>query len=1042
MARAATGRQLPSKYEDCALFCEFLCWHLFVWGTRPKGSPDSAGKPWTIKEFAIALGAGAHHQTLETEQRKIRDWLEGKYGPSNIPAIEEALFGSNPAWKNQRLALRRAPIRRNDESPAHPQRSGSQPNSSKSLLFNVPSQLSLFIGRTDALSRVHAALEQRKRVIRVALHGMRGVGKTCLAVEYAYQYADFYDGVWWCFASTREELLNSLWLLALELGAVPKDERNLATAAAAALKRLAQQTKPWLLVYDNVPSPEVLADLLPTAKTRVLITSTFSDWVGWATEISVPELPIDDAVEFLTVQVGGNDPSGARTLSETLGYLPLALDHAAAYCRRTGMHFVEYAARVELLIKRAPRSRHYPKTVYATFSMALREAAKLCPSTTKLMTFMAYCAPDPIPAPVIEGAISNEAERLEAISCLAEVSLIRHQFLSNGTTGITVHRLVQRVARLRSAGTRSTSAAIRRLVQTLSTFFPTDIFYEPSSWEGCATLAPHVLALRRNAKNNLVAGNWPDLLAQVGTYFHARASYPLAHDLLSTAVAASEDRHGPEHITTARCLNALGHLLQSKGEFSLAKSTFERALPLFEGALGTHHQNTIACLNNLGLTLQLRGDFPGAGRFFERALELAESALPEDNPLCTQIMNNLAVLTQLEGDLEGALSLYNQTLDRRKRILGPTHPNTLLTQNALAVLLSKMGSVEHAIKLHTDTLELREQIFGPEHPVTATALNNLAGALQNAGKSQAARPLLERALAIREKVLGLDHPDTAQSLHNLANVFEDQGEYTSARELYERAVALSERTLGTDHPSTDSYLSGLASLLHQTRDLDSSRSIFERVLKNRERRFGLDHIDIAETLSNLGATLTAQGELALAEECYVRAIRIQERSFGENDPELARTLHNLGGLQNAQRKYSRAQVMYERALDIRKRTLGEEHPDTALSIYGLACAVEGQGGAEVASRLTQTALNAQVNILGQNHPHTNLSRAKLAVLQLTLGNAKEAAALATQALQAHEEKLGPTHPWTIDSAMTAIEALDALGRADEANAVRARFDVS
>ena len=39
----------------------------------------------------------------------------------------------------------------------------------------------------------------------------------------------------------------------------------------------------------------------------------------------------------------------------------------------------------------------------------------------------------------------------------------------------------------------------------------------------------------------------------------------------------------------------------------------------------------------------------------------------------------------------------------------------------------------------------------------------------------------------------------------------------------------------------------------------------------------------------------------------------------------------------------------------------------------------------------------------------------------------------------HERASGPNHPWTRDSAAVTADALDALGRADEAAAVRARY---
>ena len=100
----------------------------------------------------------------------------------------------------------------------------------------------------------------------------------------------------------------------------------------------------WLLVYDNVPAPDAIADLLPSAGARVLITSRFSDWSELADEVTLDVLPLDKAVALLQTRTAREDTPGATALAEALGCLPLALDHAAAYCKRTLMRFGEYCA--------------------------------------------------------------------------------------------------------------------------------------------------------------------------------------------------------------------------------------------------------------------------------------------------------------------------------------------------------------------------------------------------------------------------------------------------------------------------------------------------------------------------------------------------------------------------------------------------------------------------------------------------------------------------------------------------------------------------
>jgi len=58
-----------------------------------------------------------------------------------------------------------------------------------------------------------------------------------------------------------------------------------------------------------------------------------------------------------------------------------------------------------------------------------------------------------------------------------------------------------------------------------------------------------------------------------------------------------------------------------------------------------------------------------------------------------------------------------------------------------------------------------------------------------------------------------------------------------------------------------------------------------------------------------------------------------------------------------------------------------------------------------------------------------------------LGSGDEAAELFERELTASKERFGPNHRHTKDSARVTAEALDALGRADQAAALRARYGV-
>ena len=265
--------------------------------------------------------------------------------------------------------------------------------------IGVPPRIASFTGRADELDRLDVILMQDKpaavtqaSVGRAAVQGMGGVGKTSLAIEYAHRYRSLYAGVCWCPAETRTGLLSALAGLAVTLRAATTEEADFEKAAKAALSRLAEQRATWLLVYDNVPAPDAIADLLPSAGARVLITSRFSDWSELAEEVPLDVLPLEEAIVFLQNRTRRSDTAGANALANALDSLPLALDHAAAYCKRTQMRFADYAEKASSLIGAAPPGAGYPRSVAATFDLAITDAVAQCPAAEALMAYLAHCA--------------------------------------------------------------------------------------------------------------------------------------------------------------------------------------------------------------------------------------------------------------------------------------------------------------------------------------------------------------------------------------------------------------------------------------------------------------------------------------------------------------------------------------------------------------------------------------------------------------------------------------------------------------------------
>src|SRR5664280_2345305 len=132
--------------------------------------------------------------------------------------------------------------------------------------------------RDRMLEELHARLSGAITVVVQALHGMGGVGKTQLAVEYAHRFAPDYQLVWWIDADQPALIPDQFAVLAPKLGLpaqLPGPE------AVEAVRQVLQDRDGWLLVFDNVTDPRDLQPYRPAvASGRVLVTSRHPGWGG------------------------------------------------------------------------------------------------------------------------------------------------------------------------------------------------------------------------------------------------------------------------------------------------------------------------------------------------------------------------------------------------------------------------------------------------------------------------------------------------------------------------------------------------------------------------------------------------------------------------------------------------------------------------------------------------------------------------------------------------------------------------------------------
>ena len=99
-------------------------------------------------------------------------------------------------------------------------------------------------------------------VARQAIHGLGGVGKTRLAVEYAWRYQADYTALLFVFADMPANLRRNLAALTEPLRLPQQEAQEEDVRVAAVLRRLGDKNG-WLLILDNVDTDAVAQAVEP-----------------------------------------------------------------------------------------------------------------------------------------------------------------------------------------------------------------------------------------------------------------------------------------------------------------------------------------------------------------------------------------------------------------------------------------------------------------------------------------------------------------------------------------------------------------------------------------------------------------------------------------------------------------------------------------------------------------------------------------------------------------------------------------------------------
>ena len=341
-----------------------------------------------------------------------------------------------------------------------------------------------FTGRDIFLTQLHDNFQKPSTDPyngRIALFGLGGIGKTQIALEYAYRYQSSYQRIYWISADTQASLLDGYQKIA-ERAELQISHLSTAVKVAERVISWLEQEERWLLVVDNVDDLNVLSMagdpnskflLLPSTgklEQHTLITTRnrYADGIP-AHGMEVTKLDRDASLDLLyksskiTRWSDLTEDRAAAKIVEDLDHLPLAIDQAAAYIREVAKKFStflsDYAEYRRDLINWAPQGiRPYPHTVATTWRMSFSAISANDLTAAKLLRLFSFLNPDGILIKFLQSGANGIRDDLrqiilhrikfqEALLELERFSLVKRASHIEGQEMLIIHRLVQAVVK-------------------------------------------------------------------------------------------------------------------------------------------------------------------------------------------------------------------------------------------------------------------------------------------------------------------------------------------------------------------------------------------------------------------------------------------------------------------------------------------------------------------------------------------------------------------------------------------------------------------
>jgi tetratricopeptide (TPR) repeat protein len=659
-----------------------------------------------------------------------------------------------------------------------------------------------FIGRESLLAEIAGFFTPENEDDRIiAIYGPGGVGKTTLAVEYAYRYSDRYSVVLFIKAEARTSLEMDLLYLAKRLG-LCDEKANDIPRALKLLNNWLSVNKDWLLIFDNMEQPDSIFEYISNNLSGDIIITTRNASENKINSLKMPVLNREESRELLAVLTDQTDDKSLDSIAQILGDLPLALEQVGAFIDQNDYTLSEYLKILqdpsnELGDKITP-TEDYPDKLTTAFELTFKKIEEKSPIAMEILNIIAFLAPDDIPIFVLKD--SKDLARYFELTDFEQIKdiLSSSSIVDFQADSMSIHRLVRKFLIDRLDQTNKCFFFVKAVWIILDSFKYG--FNMIDSWSNSIRLIPHIQVLLKYSKaTGFYNLKFAHLLNGAGRCLLETCHYPLAKEFFEQALVIKESILGSSHPDITRILCSLGIVIGKMSDWVKAKEYFERAIDIdkkFYGNLALEVAQDLACL---GMASSDLGDLQPSYQYLKEALRVIEAIFIDScYGAILYKLNYGSVLGDL-GKFEEAMYFFEKVLDSYEKLWGENHHSVSNTLEEIAVLQINNGKIDAAIANLERAYEINKKLFRPDHIRIGNNFINFGKIFLAKGQPEKALQFFKRAISIIRQLFDDNHKKIAEVMVLMGKATKDCGFLIEARIYFIHAIAIYRKNFPDDN---------------------------------------------------------------------------------------------------------------------------------------------------------------------------------------------------------------------------------------------------